>query len=148
MTRSDAQGVPEAPPATLAWRSHPLVDDFPKSLLLVCVLAGVCVLVGMAFGGVGYGLLSAGMLGASLARYLLPTYFKLDADGVTVRLLGHAQHVRWSQIKRISVQRTGVFLSPFERRSRLDSFRGTFLRFADNGDEVRSFVESKVPLAA
>jgi len=148
MADSAQQNAPGNAPVMLKWRSYPLVDDFPKSLALVGLLAGVCVLVGFAFGGAGYGLLAAVLLGASLARYLLPTRFVLDAGGVTIRLLGHDRHVAWSQIKRISVQRAGVFLSPFERSSRLDSFRGTFLRFAGNADEVRSFVESKVPLAA
>lgn len=134
-------------PETVRWRSCPLKDDLPRSLVLVGVYVGLCALVGVAFGGAGYALLSAVLLGASLARYFLPTDFELDEHGVTVRFLRQARKVPWSRVRRVSVQRAGVYLSPFEKASRLDSFRGTFLRFADNSDEVVSFVKSKLAVA-
>jgi len=136
--------APAAAPQTLRWRSCPVIDDFPWSLLLVATVAGVCVLAGIAFGGVGFALLSAALLGVSLARYFLPTQFELDAQGATVRLLGQARRVPWTRVRRVQRGARGVFLSPFERASRLDSFRGTFLRFAGNADEVVRFVESRM----
>ncbi len=128
---------------TLRWRSFPLVDDFPRSLVLVAAVVAICVVVAMAFGGAGYGLLSLALLGVSLARYFVPTNFELDEEGATVRLLGQVRRVPWSQVRRVSVDRTGVHLSPFARPSRLDSFRGTYLRFAGNADEVVSFVKRR-----
>ena len=128
---------------TLRWRSHPVVDDFPRSLLLVGIIIGVSVLAGFAFGGAGYGLLAAVVLTVSLTSYFAPTDFELDEQGVTVRILGRAQRVPWTRVKRVAVHREGVHLSPFPKPSRLDSFRGTFLRFAGNAQEVVSFVERK-----
>ena len=129
--------------ATLRWRSHPVVDDFPRSLLLVGIVVGVSVLAGFAFGGAGYGLLAVVVLAVSLTSYFVPTDFELDDDGVTVRILGRSQRVAWARVRRYTVHREGVHLSPFAKPSRLDSFRGTFLRFAGNADEVVSFVEGK-----
>jgi hypothetical protein len=129
---------------SLSWRSHPIRDDFPQSLLLVAAVVAGCVAAGVAFRGVGYGLLAAALLAGSLGRYYLPTSYELDEAGVTVRFLGRVRQVRWGEVKRARVQRGGVFLSPFERPSRLDPFRGTFLRFAGNADEVVSFVESRL----
>ena len=131
-------------PQKLAWRSHPVVDDFPRSLFLVAVAAAVCVGVGLSFGGAGYGLLAAALLFGSLARYFLPASYELDAVGVTVRFLGRTRRVHWSEVRRVAVFRQGVHLSPFERPSALDPFRGTFLRFAGNADEVVIFVERQM----
>lgn len=98
----------------------------------------------MAFGAAGYGLLAAALLTVSLTRYFVPTDFELDEQGATVRILGQARRVPWEKVRRFSVHREGVHLSPFERPSRLDSFRGTFLRFAGNAERVVSFVERQV----
>ena len=135
MSEDPAAKPPDEQPAarTLRWRSHPVVDDFPRSLLLVGIVIGVSVLAGFAFGGAGYGLLAAVVLVVSLTSYFAPTDFELD--------LGRAQRVPWTRVKRVAVHREGVHLSPFPKPSRLDSFRGTFLRFAGNAQEVVSFVE-------
>jgi hypothetical protein len=110
----------------------------------VAASVAVCVAAGVGFGGAGYALLAAAMLAVSLARYFLPTWYELGEAGVAVRFLGRVRAVPWSQVQRVATHREGVFLSPFERPSRLDPFRGTFLRFAGNADEVVSFVESRV----
>ncbi len=132
---------PESAASGLSWRSLPVVDDFPRSLLLVAAVVAICAAAAVAFQGLGYGVLAAVLLGGSLARYFVPTDFELDEQGATVRFLGQSRQVPWSEVQRVEVGRNGVHLSPFERPSRLDSFRGAFLRFAGNGDEVASFVQ-------
>lgn len=129
---------------TLSWRSLPLVDDYPKSLLLAPVSVAVCVLAGLAFGGALAAILAGVFLLISMSRYVLPTYFHLDDGNVTVRFLGHASRMPWSDVQRLSVDRVGVHLSPFKQPSRLDSFRGVSLRFAGNADEVIRFAKDKV----
>lgn len=124
----------------LSWRSWPLVDEAPKSYLLVGVAIGVCVLAAIALGRIGYGLLAAVMLAVSLGRYFLPTRFELSASGVSVRFCGQTRQMNWSTVGRVVVQEAGIFISPFAAPSRLDSFRGVFVRFADNADEVITFV--------
>ena len=130
-------------PERLCWRSHPLVDDTPRSVLLVGLLTGASVAAGVAFGGVGYAVIAAVVLCGSMGRYLLPTRFELDGSGAASSFLGHRRVMPWEAVQRVSVHREGVHLSPFDRPSRLDSFRGTFLRFAGNADEVVSFVEAQ-----
>jgi len=138
----------EAADATLRWRSWPLVDDYPRSLGFVAAFVGACLVVGVAFGGPGYGLLAAALLSVSLARYYLPTTFELDDRGATVRLLGSARKMAWPEVRRAQTRPDGVYLSPFDRPSRLESFRGLFLRYAGNAEKVVSFVGSKVALAS
>ena len=129
---------------TIRWRSRPIVDDFPISLLLVAACVGACVGAAVAFGGVGYAALAAVVLGVSLARYFLATDYEMDEQGVTVRSFGQSRTVPWSKVRRVTVGPRGVYLSPFEKASRLDSFRGTLLRFAGNAEKVVEFVDGKV----
>ncbi|MBM4036674.1 MAG: hypothetical protein FJ291_33485 [Planctomycetes bacterium] len=128
----------------LQWRSHPVVDDYPRSLLLVAAVIAVCVGVWISFDSAGYAALAAAVLAGSLARYFVPTHYELDSDGVSVRFLGHLRRVGWGDVRRFFVAPEGVQLSPFEKPSRLEAFRGTFLRFAGNGDEVVRLVEGQV----
>ena len=46
--------------------------------------------------------------------------------------------------ERIERHRDGLFLSPFDRSSRLDSFRGIFLPLGQNGSAVTAFVRAQV----
>jgi len=137
------QQAPDAHAETLRWPWHPLVDEFPKSLLFVAAFVGACVLAAAAFGNVAYGLLACGLLATGLGRYLLPTEFTLDDRGAASRFLGQVRKVPWSEVRRVSLQAHAVFLSPFETSSRLDSFRGMRLRFAGNAEKVVKFVESR-----
>ncbi len=125
----------------IEWRSWPIRDDVPKSLLLVAVVLVVCVGVGFSFDGLGYGLIAVAILGVGLSRYFLPTRYTLDETGVLARFMGQTQRMPWSDVRRTLVHREGIHLSPFPEPSRLDSFRGVFLRFAGNADEVTPFVE-------
>ena len=128
-------------PDAVRWRSWPVVDDFPRSLLLVAVVLAVSVGVTVSFHRLGYGWLAALILGIGLSRYFLVARYELDTNGVLVRFLGQSQRMEWQDVRRVLVHREGVHLSPFAQPSRLDSFRGVFLRFADNADEVTRFVE-------
>ncbi len=134
------------PPAenTIRWQSRPIADDFPVSLLLVAACVGACAGAAVAFGGLLYAGLAAVVLGVSLARYFLATDYEMDEQGVTVRYFGQSRTVPWSKVRRVTVGPKGVYLSPFEKASRLDSFRGTLLRFAGNAEKVVEFVDGQV----
>lgn len=135
--------------ADLAWSSHPLAQEPPaRSALLCALIAGVSLMAGLTFHGPGYGLISLAVLVGSLSRYFLPTRYRLDAAGVRASHLGRSQMQTWEQIRRADLRRDGVFLSPFPRPSRLDSFRGVYLRFHANRDQVRDFVQAHVPAAS
>jgi len=130
------------------WCSRPLVDEFPGSILFIVIFLAVCVGAGVGFGGVEYGVLAGAMLLLGLGRYILATGFSMDDGGVTVRFFGQSRKMDWTDVRSVSVGSRGVFLSPFDGPSRLDSFRGVLLRFANNNsDEVVKFVRDKVPNA-
>ena len=127
----------------LSWRVHPLRQESRlKSGLLVLTIGGVAVIAGVSFGEALYGVLSLALLAVSLSRYLLPTAFRLDPSGARVDHALRGRTLSWSQVRRVDAHADGLFLSPFARPSRLDAFRGAFLRYAGNGERVRSAVDA------
>jgi hypothetical protein len=84
----------------------------------------------------------------SLSSFLFPTAYRLTEDLVEVRSLGVARVRPWTEMRRMTVDRTGVFLSPFERRSWLEAYRGVRLLFGGNRDQVVAFVEARLKSGA
>ena len=130
--------VPSDPTADgrypLDWTAHPLRDEPTwKSAALGGAIIGLSGLAATSLGGAVYGLISLVVLAASTARYLLPTRYVLDDQEAAWRYLTW-QRRSWSAFRRIDRHADGIFLSPFRRPSRLDSFRGVFLRFGPGVD--------------
>ena len=129
----------------LNWRAHPLRDDAPRSYAAAAFLAGLCALCIPAFGGWPWALLAAALLSVSLARWFLPTAYRLSDEGVEARFLGRAVRRPWSDFRNLYPHPMGLHLSPFERPSGLDPFRGLFLRYAPGrGAEIESFCRERV----
>jgi hypothetical protein len=80
----------------------------------------------------------------SLSSFLLPTTYRLTDHAVEVRSLGVARVRPWTEMRRMTVDQTGVFLSPFEKRSWLEAYRGVRLLFGGNRDQVVAFVEARL----
>lgn len=132
---------------SIRWRSHPLIDEFPRSLLCLGALGAACGAVYVAFESLSSVLVAAVLLCGSMAPYLVPTYYELNEEGVRVSFLGRTRQTPWAKIQRVRVDTRGILLSPLPRPSRRDPFRSTCLRFSDNADEVLAFVSSKVTAA-
>ena len=128
------------------WVAHPSRHEpWPKTALLVAIIVGVAVVAAQALAHWFYGLVSLLVLTASLVRYFFPTHYALDAEGVECTLLGFVRRYAWTRFRRVDAHRDGVFLGPLPRPTRLDSFRGVFLRFHQNREEVVYFVRRHVP---
>jgi len=130
--------------ACLRWTAHPLVDDFPKSLLLVAIVVGVLVVVKISFLSEGFVLLAAILFLFALAKYFFPTKYELSEQGIEVWFLGYRYSRPWTAYSSFYNCRGGVHLSPFPEPNRLDTFRGSFLLCRKNREEVLAFVRTKI----
>lgn len=130
---------PDGPAPALEWTSWPARDEGLRAVLLTLLLAGIVVLLFLAFGQLGW--IGAVLLPLSLARYYLPTQYGLSEKGLTLRFLGGTRLRRWESFRRYYAHRIGVHLSPFEAPSPLDPFRGQFVRFRGNRDAVIEILE-------
>ena len=134
-------------PARCAWVCHPLVEEpWPKSAALVAAILAFSALAAVAFEGLLYGAIALAVLSGSMSRFLLPTSYEIGAAGIAVSHLFRRRLRTWEEIRRVEVRDDGLFLSPFARPSRLDSFRGLFLPAAGVGvEKLEELVGRHVP---
>ncbi len=130
---------------TLQWSAHPLVEESRfKSATLCLALVAFPSLAALSFNSILYGAISLVILIAAMSRYLFSTRYLLDGSGLETEHLWWKKRRTWSDFGRARIRRDGLFLSPFERPHRLDSFRGEFIRCRGNQESVSSFVEQHV----
>ena len=130
----------------LRWASHPLRDEARgKSAALILVIVGFSSGVWWSLENPAYGLVALIVLTVAMSRFFLPVRYSLTDQAVTVTHVGITRQMPWARFRNFYVHPDGVFLSPFVRPSRLDAFRGCFLRFHRNREEVLAVVRSGIP---
>jgi hypothetical protein len=128
----------------LRWRYHPVREGGWRLAAVVACLIGIPALVGWLYGPF-FILLALVILSASLGIYFLPTHYTLFVGGLETRFLGVTRRFTWSQFRSYYPDRNGVLLSPFPRPSRLENFRGLFVRFHGNREAVMAVVHERIP---
>lgn len=127
------------------WDVHPLRWEPPgKSVLLAVLIMVSAVTAAMGFEHWLYGAFSMVVLTIAMSRYFFPTHYAIDTTGINTVHLGLRRSIPWGDFRRVDEHRDGVFLSPLVRPGRLDSFRGIFLRYHQNREEVIYFVRQHV----
>jgi hypothetical protein len=97
---------------------------------------GLAILVGFigisTFGHPIMGVIGFSVVMISSAEMFLPLKYRLDDTGARVRCGFSVTSVDWASVKRLVEAQGGVQLSPLPKASRLDAFRGVYLRYAGN----------------
>lgn len=125
----------------LQWRVHLLRQQPEKAGRAMLVILAAGILVGMAWHSVGMGGLAGVLLWLATREYWLPMRYYVNEQGAGVRYLGAAFDIAWERVRFVTVMADGVKLSGLPPSSRLEPFRGVFLRFADNREEVLEAIE-------
>jgi hypothetical protein len=84
---------------------------------------------------------------ASVGSFIGRTHYRLTSTSIEVRTLGVSRARPWGEMRRATLDRGGIFLSPFPKRSWLEAYRGVRLPFGGNRDQVLAFVETKLPVS-
>lgn len=145
----DKQSLEQLPEeqVLLRWTTHP-VRLRPVAAVVVTVLiflTGMVVYYATAskmFGG-----LTLLLLFLSLSKFYLPTIFTLTDRSVSIKTTTQTIRKEWSQYRSFYPDKNGVLLSPFVEPSRLENFRGVYLIFAGNRDEVLSVVSQQIEVS-
>lgn len=128
----------------MTWVTHPMKRK-PVRATLVTVFILVCGgLVYYMTGWAWFAVLGVLILFGSLAKFYFPTRYTLDEEGVTVKTTTQTLKKPWSMYRSSYRDKNGVLLSPFVEPSRLENFRGLYLIFDNNGDDVTSFIARRL----
>ncbi len=128
----------------LTWVSHPAKARPVVTGLVVIFLTILVALVYSMTTSLVFTVIAAVVLWGSLAQYFLPTRFELTDRGVKVRYTISGVAKEWKLFRSYYVDKNGVLLSPFVRPSRLENFRGLYVRFAGNKDDVMAVVSKMI----
>jgi hypothetical protein len=130
--------------AVLKWSTHPVKRSSKISVLVILFLFVVWFTVYLTTFSLLLTILSVVIMLGSLSPFFLPTYYELDENKIKVKFFFNTKEKEWSMFRSFYVDKNGVLLSPFEKPSRLENFRGLYVRFNRNKDEVVDFVRLKM----
>ena len=130
--------------SVLKWRSHPFKRKILTSFLVILCLLAVWISVYLTTFSVLMTIVSVVILLGALSPFFLPTDYELTPDKIRVRFFFSLREKEWSFYRSFYVDKNGVLLSPFAKPSRLENFRGIYIRFDQNKDQVVKFVSSKI----
>ena len=126
------------------WQVHPLRENWTRSILLLLFLlllfSGIYWLFQSAF----VALLSAIFVTSSLYRYFVPFRYEFYEHQLVVTAPLYRLTKSWDTFRSFYVDNNGVLLSPFAKPSRLENFRGVYVRFGANRSEVLDFIRDKI----
>ena len=92
-------------------------------------------------------MVAGSILIASLNSFYLPTTYRIDHDGASWKRLSRGRTIEWSRVRLVSDEKEGLFLSPFGGRTMMENFRGLYLPYRANRDEILRVVRQYVPEA-
>ena len=128
----------------LSWKVH-LARRYPTRTIVSVAFIAVATTAGCFVVGPYAAALIGAALVASLSDFLFPVKYIVSCDRVCCRMLLKSAEIKWADVRRCYLDDQGVKLSPLDRTSRLEAFRGVYLRFAGNEREVIETVKSLRP---
>ena len=128
----------------LTWTTHP-IKKRPLAAVLVSLFILIVPLVVLSITSSKiFGFLSLVVLFASVAKFYFPTYFTLTESEVVIKSSTQTIKRKWSEFRSYYPDKNGVQLSPFVDKSRLENFRGIYLIFDNNADDVMKIIKQKI----
>jgi hypothetical protein len=134
-------------PETLEWSVWPARERPWAAAVLLGSLLVLGVLIAKGTGDRVLGVAAPLFILVSVGSFIARTEYRLTAESIEVRTLGVSRARPWGEMRRATLDRGGIFLSPFEKRSWLEAYRGVRLPFGGNRDQVVAFVETKLPVS-
>ena len=131
----------------LSWVVHPVFDSWKRSALLIAFLIMLIAVVYFASQSIYLTLLSVFFLAGALYKYFVPFRYQFDNHKVTIQSFRYRFDQDWTNFHSFYIDRNGILLSPFAQPSRLENFRGVYVRFGNNKGDVIDFVKQQIPLS-
>lgn len=132
---------------SLEWTCHPSRNKPLLTTVVSIFVLVVALIIYVATNSAALTLLGLVILFASLAKFYFPTRYRLTDKGIEIKTTTQTLHKDWSIYRSCYPDKNGVLLSPFPEPSRLENFRGQFIMFSDNRDEVVAFVREQIKRA-
>jgi len=124
-----------AQPEVRSWTVHLAARRPGRTMaVIVIILLGLSAVSTLALPCWGVGgwmllvLLAAVLLIGSVAEFLFPVSYTLDANGAHARFPGSYRHLAWQRVRRIYLRSDGIKLTPLAVFDWTEAYRGVLLR--------------------
>ena len=121
-------------------RRNRIITILTTIFLIICVVTVWFIANGSLF---MTGLAVVILFGA-MGPFYFPTRYYLYDDRLVVKTLTNRITKEWKQYRTFYPDKNGVLISPFVRPSRLENFRGLYIKFEGNRDEVLGIIQNRV----
>jgi hypothetical protein len=111
---------------SIKWEVLPAKENPKKTIFFIIFLILVSLIFGFGF-GLFFGILSFLVLFFSNINFFIKTKYEIGEDKIIIKKPFYEISKDWEWVKRVEVDKNGIFFSPFEKKSWLDPFRGIFL---------------------
>ncbi len=126
----------------LAWTVH-LVRQSPQKLAWIVPLFLVSFFCGLNLMGPLGGVVVVVAMVTTLADFLFPVYYQLTPERASCKRRFGVTEICWKNVKRYYLDDFGIKLSPLAKLTRLEAYRGVYLRFDnDNKEKIIETVKS------
>jgi len=139
---SNEQLKPAAPerPMEVAWTVFPMKESPWRAVFFWIVVILTIIAVWWNLQSAFLTVIAAIVLLGALTSFFLPTHYRLNEKGAFWKRLTGGKEISWERVRSVSGERDGVFLSPYPVKSRMENFRGIYLPYRGNRDEVLEYV--------
>lgn len=134
--------------AVLTWTVHPVKRKPLHSVGVTLLILVIGLVVYNVTDSPGFAGLALAILFASLAKFYFPTSYELSAKHIVIKTSTQTLRKEWKIYRSCYPDKKGVFLSPFEGKSRLENFRGIYLMCNNNIPEVAAYSRARMGLTA
>lgn len=132
----------------ISWTVHPLVENWKRSALLGIFLCFLFLCIYWGFRSAPVVVLSALFLVGSLYKYFLPFRYQCKTDRIIVTACCYRLERPWATFRSSYVDANGILLSPFAKPTRLENFRGVYVRFGTQpAESVVDFIRARLESA-
>jgi hypothetical protein len=128
----------------MTWTCHPAKRRPLVTAAVVLLAFSAVVIVFYATESRFFAILTLLIMWGSLAKFFFPTTYILSEKRITIKTLLQTLHKDWSQYRSCYPDKNGVLLSPFLQPSRLENFRGLYLLFEGNREQVTVCVRDRM----
>ena len=144
MTESDNNQTP-APEPLYSWVFHPAKASRVVTALLTVFLFLLLVLVYYLTQSRLFTIIGTIVLLGSMRSFYFPTEYKLFDDHIEVYYTISSVKKDWKIYRRVFPEKNGVFLSTFARPTRMENFRGLFVKYGEaDRDRVLDIIQSRI----
>lgn len=132
-------------PDEISWRVHPFVENWKRSGILLVFLSVILAILYFGFQSIIIVFFSALLLIGPLYKYFLPFHYHCTHVSLVVNACCYNLERPWTSFRSNYIDKNGILLSPFSRPTRLENFRGIYIRFGQHPpEEIINFIQHRI----